>query len=182
MLNRVAAARSSNRPTDPTPRLSLLGVGNEFNGDDAVGVLLARAIALRLSAPPAGAISPFAFRPATLLVIDAGLAPENFTGQLRRYAPDLVILADAAHMGASPGAVRWLDWRATDGLSTSTHTLPPYLLAEYLTAELGCEVALLGIQPADNTPGAPLSSAVSAALQTLVHELSSLLANARLAA
>ncbi len=89
--------------------------------------------------------------------------------------PDLVLLIDAAQMDEAPGAVRWLAWQETDGLSASTHTLPPRVLAHYLTSELGCEVALLGIQPADTTMGAPLSPTAQAAVQAVAQALAELL-------
>jgi len=106
-----------------------------------------------------------------LLVIDAGPAPENVSGLLRRFKPDLVLLVDAAQMGDPPGSVRWLPWQETIGLSASTHTLPIHMFGTYLTQELGCEMALLGIQPAQNTLDAPLSSEVAAAVDAATHTL-----------
>jgi len=72
-------------------------------------------------------------------------------------------------------AALWLAWQETDGLSASTHTLPPRVLAHYLTSELGCEVALLGIQLADTTVGAPLSPTAQAAVQSVAQALAELL-------
>ena len=72
-------------------------------------------------------------------------------------------------------AALWLEWQETDGLSASTHTLPPRVLAQYLTSELGCEVALVGIQPADTTMGAPLSPTVQPSVQAVVQALAEML-------
>ena len=72
-------------------------------------------------------------------------------------------------------AALWLAWQETDGLSASTHNLPPRVLAQYLTSELGCEVALVGIQPADTTMGAPLSPAAQAAVQSVTQALADML-------
>lgn len=122
---------------------------------------MARALSTRLAAAEKAGRPPDA---PTLLVLDAGPAPENQTGPLRRFAPDLVILVDAARMAEPPGTVRWLPWEQTVGLPGSTHTLPASLLARYLTAELACEVALLGIQPLDIEIGrmsAPVAQAVA---------------------
>lgn len=102
-------------------------------------------------------------------MIDAGIAPENQTGPIRRFAPDLVVMIDAAQMDEPPGTIRWLDWAETDGLSASTHTLPPYLLAKFLAAETGCAVGLIGIQPAQNGFGAPLSAVMAAAVEAVVN-------------
>lgn len=148
---------------DRPPRVALLGVGNEFNGDDAAGLVVVRALLAQADLPD------------RLLVIDAGIAPENHTGPLRAFAPDLVLLIDAAQMDADAGTVCWIDWRATTGISAATHTLPPYMLARFLTAELGCAMALLGIQPAQNSIDSPLSPVVQAAAAALAADLYRLL-------
>jgi hydrogenase maturation protease HycI len=145
---------------------ALLGIGNEFNGDDAAGVHIARRLAARIPNP---------VPPGNILVIDAGLAPENFTGVLRRMRPALVLLIDAAEMGESAGTVRALDWRDSSGFGPSTHLQPLATLGEYLEAELGCRVALLGIQPAQLDFDAPLSPDVERAVDEVAGEIFSLL-------
>jgi hydrogenase 3 maturation protease len=148
----------------------VIGIGQEMRGDDAAGPEVARRLVARSRPPEARpALAP------TLLILDAGPAPENQTGPLRRFAPDLVILVDAARMEEPPGAVRWLPWQETAGLSGSTHTLPPSMLATYLTAELGCEVALLGIQPQAIDFDAPLSTAADQAVEEVVAGLAEIL-------
>jgi hydrogenase 3 maturation protease len=145
-------------PSRPA-RVAILGVGNELNGDDAAGVRVVKALAARLPATPG------------VLLIDSGVAPENFTGPLRRFRPNLVLEIDAAQLDLAPGSVAWIDWREADGLSASTHTLPPSVLAGYLVAELGCEVALIGIQPAGLDMGQPLSPPVERAVDQLADAL-----------
>lgn len=138
----------------PIRRVAVMGIGNELRGDDAAGVLAVRALREAQCE--------------TFLVIEGALAPENHTGALRRFRPDLVLLIDAAEMGEQPGCVRWLAAADTEGLSPSTHTTPPSMLARFLTESLGCEVALVGIQPSDTSFGAPVSPAVSAAIDAVV--------------
>jgi hydrogenase 3 maturation protease len=133
-------------------RLAILGIGNELNADDAAGVLVARRVRAELSECQ------------EILVLEAGPSPENFTGPLRRFRPDLVLLVDAVQMNEPPGAVRWIEWDAVDGLSASTHRLPPTTLAFFLMSELGCQVVLLGIQPATLDFDQPVSVEV---LQTV---------------
>ena len=145
--------------TESGPRVAIAGIGHELNGDDAAGLMVARALLAQ------GSTSD------RLLVIDAGPAPENQTGVLRAFRPDLVLLVDAAQMNEAPGAVRWIDWQDTTGLSASTHTLPPYMLARFLVAEFGCAVALLGIQPLGNQIDAPLSPVVQQAVEAVVDGL-----------
>jgi hydrogenase 3 maturation protease len=158
----IARLGKSNRP----PRIAVVGIGHELCGDDAAGLVLARALKQTYNQDNRGD---------GLLVIDAGPAPEHCSGWLRRFGPDLVLLADAAQLGAPPGTVRWLAWQDTVGFSASTHTLPLHLLATYLTAELGSEVALLGIQPANLSAGAPLSPEVEEAVTTVAQSLANML-------
>ena len=84
------AASPSCAPAPRPARVAILGVGNESNGDDGAGVRVVRELAARMPATPG------------VLLIDAGTAPENFTGPLRRFRPELVIEIDAAHLGAAP--------------------------------------------------------------------------------
>jgi hydrogenase 3 maturation protease len=143
-------------------RVAVMGIGNELRGDDAAGVLAARAL-------QAAAHEHF-------LVVEAATAPENQTGLLRRFRPDLVLLIDAAEMGEAAGSVRWLAWEDTDGLSASTHTTPPSMLARFLVETLGCEVAVVGIQPHDTGFDSPVSPAVAAAVAAVVSSVQELFA------
>ena len=62
-----------------------------------------------------------------------------------------------------------------DDYKTISHTLPLHLLASYLTSELNCEVALLGIQPAQCRVGEPLSSEVQASAESVVKSICEIL-------
>lgn len=140
-------------------RVAIVGIGQELRGDDAAGVLVARALKSALA------------HIRSVLVIEGGQAPENQTGVLRRFEPDLVLLVDAAEMGAASGEVRWLTQSQIDGLSASTHTLPLSMIAQFLSAELNCEVTLIGIQPAQIILGTALSPAVQKAVDDLARRL-----------
>lgn len=149
-----------------SPRVAVVGIGQELRGDDAAGCFVATCLQTQL-ADHGG-----------LLVLDGGPAPESQTGLLRRFRPALVIFVDAAQMGDPPGSVRWLPWEKTVGTSNSTHALPINMLARYLNATLGCEIFLIGIQPAAMTLGAPLTRAVQCAAGAVTEAL--LLALAKL--
>ena len=145
-------------------RTAVVGVGQELLGDDAAGLAVCRRL------------QELAGDRGTALIIPAGPAPENCTAQLRRFAPDWVVLVDAARMQASPGTVRWIPWEQADAIGGSTHTLPLRLLSEYLSSSMGCRVSLLGIQPADTTLGAPLSPSVEQAVESVARGLAARLA------
>lgn len=149
----------------PSHKIAILGIGNELRGDDAAGVIIAREL-LTHGAQRASA---------TICVIEAGAAPEAFTGKLRRFDPDLVLMIDAAQMDQPPGTIRLIEWQDTIGLSASTHTLPLNVIAQYLVTDLGCDVAVIGIQPYANAFDTPLSPAVRRAVDEIAHALASLL-------
>jgi hydrogenase 3 maturation protease len=140
-------------------RVAVVGMGHELRGDDAAGIAVARA--LHASLPD----------DERALAIDAGPVPENQTGPLRRFWPDIVLFVDAAEMDEPPGAIRWLPWNEADGLGASTHTLSLQILARFLIRELGCKVALLGIQPVDNAIASRLSPEMAEAIDAIVQHL-----------
>ncbi|MGB2897334.1 MAG: hydrogenase 3 maturation endopeptidase HyCI [Anaerolineales bacterium] len=123
------------RKTTNSLRIAVLGIGHEFQGDDAAGVLIA------------GSLQSLLGPSEERLILCAGSAPENCCGALRTFGPDLVLMIDAAQMEEVPGTVRLISYQDVTGVGASTHTLPLHILARYLTSELGCEIILLGIQP-----------------------------------
>ena len=143
------------------PRVAIVGIGNELNGDDGAGVWVTRKLQ--------EVIGRVADSP--VLIIDAGTAPENVTGALRKFAPGLILLIDAAQLNEPPGTIGWLDWRETTGVSAITHGLPLHVIAEYLVTEIGCEVALIGIQPQGNAFDTPLSPEVLLSVEEVVQGL-----------
>jgi hydrogenase 3 maturation protease len=141
--------------------VAIVGIGNEFNGDDAAGVLVARKLSMRECSDDAGHV----------LIIEAGQAPENITGELRSFQPQVVLLIDAAQMDVDPGDIDWIPWETTTGMSASSHSLPLSMLARYLTLEFECTVHLLGIQPAHNDSNGPVSSEVKASIEDICQTL-----------
>ena len=144
------------------PRIAIMGIGNELRADDAAGMLVVRRLLKHDSA----------FDKALIRVIQAGQAPENNTWELRDFEPHLVLLIDAADMSEVAGTVRWIAMEDISGISASTHSLPLSMLASYLIQEMDCKVALLGIQPASNDVGGPVSREVLQAVDEIVSELS----------
>jgi len=144
-----------------SPRIAVLGVGNPMRSDDAAGLLVARLLSQR----------DWDLDTDRVLIVEAGQAPENSTGQLRRFHPDVVLIVDAADMGATPGAIQWIPEESIDGMSASTHSLPLSVLARYLKLELSCTVAVLGIQALSTEVGENVSPEVLEAIDEIVAEL-----------
>jgi len=135
-----------------------------LRGDDSAGLVVARALLddeHRQNTPD-------------LLIIEGGPAPENHTSKIRAFQPKLVLFVDAAQMDEPPGTIRWVPLDTIDGMSASTHSMPLSILAHFLTLDLACKVAVLGIQPGQNAIGSELTPPVSAAVNEIAWAISDL--------
>jgi len=155
MLNRPSPAIKTNDPRG----VVLLGIGNELQGDDAAGLLVIRALQARAGASPA------------VLILEAGTAPENFSGKIRKFAPARVIFVDAADMGLEPGSVDWIALEQIDGYSASSHIMPLSVLAKFLVEDVGCQVDVIGIQAQSLEMGQAVSAPVKKAVRKVANEL-----------
>ena len=160
-LSRLDARNHVDAISGQLPRVAFVGIGNEFNADDCVGPLIARKLAAKLKPRE------------NVLILDAGTAPENFSGTLRKFQPDLVVLIDAVDMGQPVGTIAWLSWDAVEGMDAFTHGLPPAVLGAFLRQELGCQVGLIGIQPASLTFDQPPDPQVRAGINIVVRRVRS---------
>ena len=143
------------------PRTCFIGVGNDLRGDDSAGLMVVRALLPYL---PDIATS-------NLLLIEGGPAPENHTGKLRAFHPEIVLFIDAVHIDEPPGTIQWIPLEAIDGMSASSHSLPLSVLAHFITLEFSCDVAILGIQPEQNEFNREMSQYVQVAVDDVVGEL-----------
>lgn len=135
----------------------LFAVGSVLRGDDAAGPLLAK---MMTRDPLPG-----------WEVVDGGQTPEDELRVVRRLAPKLVVVVDAADMGLAPGEVRRLTAQdvAVNFLIT-THALPMTFLLDQL-GQTADRVVFLGIQPADTSFFNPLTPAVREAVEQLYRRL-----------
>ena len=133
-------------------RLAVMGVGNLDRGDDAAGVYAAARLLKR-----ARHKSP------RLKVILAHNVPENFTGQVRAFAADAVLVLDAAGGGFPPGTIHVVDAERIAAEDVSTHRTPLSTLAEFLEKTAGCRVVILGIEPETLAPDSGMTPRVRAA-------------------
>jgi hydrogenase 3 maturation protease len=130
-------------------RVVVLGVGNAMRGDDGFGPAVAARLAGAVVAP----------------VLDGGSAPENLAGVLRRAAPEVLLVLDAADFGGAPGELRLLAANELAAGGPSTHAASLAMLFDYLRAGCGTESRVLAVQAGSLTLGDGLSAPVSAAAE-----------------
>ena len=140
-------------------QIVILGIGNEFSGDDGLGSRAALKLKRALSNTP------------RIDVIATGTSPENFTGLLRKLSPSHVVLIDAAELGETAGTIELIEPHRIEKRIPSTHTMPLYMLTEYLEQELGAKVLILGIQPKSLSFGTGVSDEVEASIDRLARLL-----------
>lgn len=138
-------------------------MGAELRGDDGVGMRIGRI----LDQPDAG-------HP-RLRVHYGSSAPENCTGPIRTQAPSHLVIIDAAHLGAEPGAISLLEREQITGVSFCTHALPLNVIVDFIAASNPQlkDVMLLGIQPQEmgfDEPLTPLIESIAQMVATSLRE------------
>jgi len=146
-------------------KLAILGAGSRLKADDCAGTEVADRLIKRFG--EAGTTR--------LMVYSGETAPENYTGEIKRFGPNHLILIDAADFMEQPGAISSIQPCAVSGVSFSTHMLPLKVMLEYLSKEIACQTTILGIQPASTAFGAKMSSPVKEAVDELVSALEELI-------
>lgn len=146
-------------------QIVILGIGNEFGGDDKLGLVAAQKLTQVLSHIPG------------VEVLTVGTVPENFTGKLRKLSPSHIILIDAAEIGERAGTIKLIEPHKIEKQIPSTHNIPLYMLVEYLEQETGSKAIILGIQPKSLSCGTSVSGEVESSVNRLVFMLKQLLGN-----
>ena len=107
-------------------------IGNDEGGDDAVGPFIAESLKDKLS-------SDFD-------VLNVGIAPENYTGVIKKKNPEILIIIDAVDMQLKPGETRIIPPENIGIMHVSTHGIPLSVYIKYLQQYIQ-EIILIGIQP-----------------------------------
>ncbi|MFH1014076.1 MAG: hydrogenase maturation peptidase HycI [Thermoplasmatota archaeon] len=110
----------------------VLCIGNRDGGDDAIGPYIAdRLSTIQLH---------------DMIIIDAGIAPENFTGAIKQHNPDTLLIIDAIDMSITPGEIRMVPPQRIGLMHISTHGIPLSVFIKYLEQYMK-KIILIGIQP-----------------------------------
>jgi hydrogenase 3 maturation protease len=143
---------------DNARRVVVLGIGSGLRGDDVAGILAAqyieKIIARKNTTPE-------------VRVFIGDTAPENLTGEIKRFQPTHLIIIDSADLDAEPGRIKLLNPDEIGGTSFCTHTLPIKVLTDYLLQSFDCQVITIGIQPKTITFGAQPSKEIIQAAKRL---------------
>jgi len=132
-------------------KVLLLGVGNRLRGDDGVGSYLVKRLQKRIRIP----------------VIDAGDVPENYIGPIESSGANLVVIVDAADLGAQPGEIALVELGQLKDFGVSTHSANLSLLFKVIPKEKRPDALLVAIQPGSTEAGRGLSDAVRESLDGL---------------
>jgi hydrogenase 3 maturation protease len=125
-----------NKKAGNVRQLAVLGVGSTLRADDGVGMYIVERL-----------IEIFSWENCPGLFFCLGeTAPENFSGAIKNFHPDHILVFDAADVGKMPGEAVEIDPACIGGPTFCSHLLPLRLMLDYLTNETGAEVTLVGIQ------------------------------------
>lgn len=136
-------------------KIAVLGVGSDLRADDAAGMFVAKNVGKAFN------------KNSKVRVFLGGIAPENFTGEIKKFNPTHIIIIDCADFNQKPGAISFIDPKNISGVSFSTHTLPLNILADYIARDINCETLIIGIQPKTIEFEKPVSKEVKHAIKTL---------------
>ena len=125
-----------NRKAGSARRLAVLGVGSTLRADDGAGMYIVGRLIETFSQEKC----------AGLLFCLGETAPENFSGAIKDFRPDHILVFDAADVGKTPGEVFEIDPDCIGGQTFSSHMLPLRLMLNYLADETGAGVTFVGIQ------------------------------------
>jgi hydrogenase 3 maturation protease len=132
-------------------KVLLLGVGNRWRGDDGVGSYLVKRLQNKINIP----------------LIDASDVPENYIGPIESSGANLVLIVDAADIGANPGDIALVEVDKIKNFGISTHTANLSLLFKVIPQEKRPDALLVAIQPGSTETGKGLSEAVRDSLDGL---------------
>jgi hydrogenase 3 maturation protease len=147
-------------------RVAILGIGSDLRGDDVAGILAAQQIEKVIG------------RKKTSLEVRVFLgetAPENLTGEIKRFEPTHLIIIDSADLDTEPGQIRVLNTEEIGGTSFCTHSLPIKVMVDYLLESFKFQAIIIGIQPKTLIFGAKPTKEVLSSAKHLADTITNLL-------
>lgn len=134
----------------------ILAIGSELKTDDAVGMYIA------------DELLKYNLNKDNVCIIKGATAPENFTGEIKKFKPSKMLIIDAADTGKKPGEIDIIDTNCVQGASFSTHMMPINVFIDYLLQHFDCKILIIGIQPEDLEFGLDITPKIKRTANSLV--------------
>ncbi|MGD0553123.1 MAG: hydrogenase 3 maturation endopeptidase HyCI [Sedimentisphaerales bacterium] len=150
-------------------RVAVLGVGSELRGDDVAGLLVAQQIEKTITEQTMPEIRVFI----------GETAPENLTGEIKKFQPTHLIIIDAAELNKKPGHIEIMEPQTIGGTSFCTHSLPLKVIIGYLLESFKFQAIIIGIQPKTLVFGAQPTKEVVAAAKHIAKTITALFKTAK---
>lgn len=142
-------------------KILIMGVGSELRGDDIAGIIAAGKIEKNKEIKDNPKVK----------VIYGYTAPENFTGEIKKFNPSHMILIDCADMGKSFGDIEIIEKEKILSTAFSTHSLPIKIMIDYMFESINAETIVIGIQPENIKFGEELSDTAKKAISKVSREI-----------
>lgn len=148
-------------------RVAVLGVGSDLRADDISGMLVSEQLKERLTRKKSSRAVKIFF---------GGTAPENLTGEIKKFKPTHLLIIDTIDCGKKAGSIYlFKPEEIAQGASFSTHKMPAKVLVDYLVSSCGCGATILGIQPKTIEFGKKVTPAVLSSVKKLSSALADIL-------
>ena len=143
-------------------KVAVLGIGSQLRADDAAGLIIAQELKKYFKDK----------KKRNLLKVFLGeTAPENLTGQIKKFKPTHLVVIDAVDFHLETGALRVVDICTEAGVSFSTHRVPIGIFRDYLYKSIHCETILIGLQPGSTEFCGSLSPGMPESMQAAGQEI-----------
>lgn len=147
-------------------KVAVLGVGSELRADDIAGMQAAEQLKKNYKGNS---------KYPKLKVFLGATAPENLTGEIKKFGPSHLLIIDSADTGAKPGTIFFIKPEEVEGVSFSTHMMPLKLMIDYIVQSINCRIIILGIQPKILQFGKPISKEVKQSIRQVSSAITEIL-------
>jgi hydrogenase 3 maturation protease len=121
---------------EKTPKLLILGIGENRMGDDGIGPMISFNLSLKYDNPQ-------------ILIMNGGIIPEERLDEIIAFQPEVVIIIDAIDIDKPKGTASLLDEsRMLNYLPISSHSMPLPIFVDRIKSNIpNVSIKLLGLVP-----------------------------------
>ncbi|HUU76776.1 MAG TPA: hydrogenase 3 maturation endopeptidase HyCI [candidate division Zixibacteria bacterium] len=145
-------------------KISIMGIGNFDRADDFAGIAVIEKIEKNSFSE-------------NIQILNAGPVPEAFTGKIKEFIPNLLVIIDAAEMNEKPGTIRVFTEKDIDeAYMVTPHKVSMNMYMKYLRYFIEkIDAIFIGIQPASLSYSEPITEKVQESIDYLSEVLIELL-------